>query len=876
MAVFFVPIGNTELRKSAGFGGGDEMIRKIIWLGLLVTMSTVQTGPVGAQVSGWSDPVNLSQSGAGEQPRLVAGTNGEVQVFWWDRFNGLTTAFNNGSAWTAGITAPLQLGTGGMPEFVLDTNGRVHAFWLLNEEGTDLWHASMPLGDANWSVVEKLADSVLKYEALALSDGAVVVAFLRVEQNWESPAGILFQRLEPETFVWNPSVGLDTSVYYRLETLDTAWMYLSSYGENLTVTWRNPHTEDFQITSSSNGGWTWDTRETLESPSRGMDAPRSFYWDGGRMRIWQDDGSEGCTVVQQAPEGGWQTGLMGLRICPQNDTAWQEGGKLFWMWGQGSQTIMLVAWDGLAWTQPLGMNFSFVDPTGSGTRYLQNLRVVQTGGWLYVTGTDGMGEVWIIQSELDALQLVEAPRQAWGVVSRLSASGAAADEPAVVVDASGMFHVVWIEAPAGGIFNTIYYTQVNGETVAQVVAIKGGVDGEFVRQPTLLIDPAGWLHMAWSGGGQGEIRVSRVQLDEAGNPGSWSPDQVISTGLAAYPQLARDSAGNLYLLFVVPVNEGRGVYLSRSMNGGDTWTPPEKVFDAQGAGWAGVGEAALAISLSRDGGQTAGVHAVWVEEALPGTLPSQGIWYERTTANLATMDGLVWSQPFKVAEVGANWPGLAVSGGDLHLVYSISDAGIWQRTIPVNTPASEVSSWSTAAQIPGWDGVGGSEGRPFGLAVGGSVMEAGGVMHLAGMPLAGRLLYSHREEGRWAEPQSFALAAWGQEAATRVDAACLASGGQLGVTWVAQDENGQPGVFWITRMIPVVEVPPEMELPLDPTAAVESELTNKPTATALPSPTPDLNLAPAMGMSSSIPLVLGGGLAAILVVGYMLVKRRRL
>jgi hypothetical protein len=73
-----------------------------------------------------------------------------------------------------------------------------------------------------------------------------------------------------------------------------------------------------------------------------------------------------------------------------------------------------------------------------------------------------------------------------------------------------------------------------------------------------------------------------------------------------------------------------------------------------------------------------------------------------------------------------------------------------------------------------------------------------------------------------------------------------------------------------------VEVPPEMELPLDPTAAVESELTNKPTATALPSPTPDLNLAPAMGMSSSIPLVLGGGLAAILVVGYMLVKRRRL
>lgn len=852
------------------------MIRRIIWLGLLIIISTVQTGLVGAQATGWSDPVNLSQSGAGEQPRLVAGTNGEVQVFWWDRFDGLTTAFNDGSAWSAGMTAPLQLGPGGMPEFVLDTNGRVHAFWLLDDDGTDLWHASMLLGEVNWSVVEKLADSVLSYEALALIDGAIVVAFLRVEQDWELPAGLLFMRLEPETIVWNPPVGLDASTYYRLETLDTAWLHLSAYGENLTVTWRNPQTDDFQVAASPNGGWTWGARETLASPSTGMKAPRSLFWGGGEMTIWQDDGSEGCTIIQQTPEGGWQPGPMDLATCPQNDTSWQDEEKLFWMWGQGSRAITLAAWDGLAWTQALEINFYYADPTGGRIWNLQDLQAVQVGGWLYVTGTDGMGEVWFVQSELDALQLLEASGQAWGGVRRLSISDGAADEPAVVADASGRFHVVWIEGTAGGLFNSIKYTTVEGERVAQVVAIKSGVEGEFVRQPSLLADPEGWLHMAWSGGRQGEIRVSRVRLDEADIPGSWSPDQVISTGMAAYPQLARDITGNLYLLFVVPVNEERGVYLSRSMDEGDTWTTPDKVFDAQAAGWAGVGEAALAIGLSQDGMQTPDVHAVWVEETLPGSLSSQGIWYGRTTAGLTPMDEPVWSQPFKVAEVGAYWPGLAVSGGVLNLVYSIDNAGPWQRTISVNSAASDVSGWSTATQVPGWDEVSVGEGRPYGMAVSGSVRDAGGVLHMVGMPVAGSLLYSHYDEGRWAEPQSFTLVAWGQEAAFRVDAACPASGGQLGMVWVTRDEDGLPGVFWAARIIPVVEVPPELDAAPDPTEMVDSSSVTEPIATVLPSPTPDLNIAPAMGLSSSMPLVLGGGLAAFLVMGYMFVKRRRM
>jgi len=37
---------------------------------------------------GWTQPVNLSRSGAARQPRVLAASDGRLQVFWLDRFDG--------------------------------------------------------------------------------------------------------------------------------------------------------------------------------------------------------------------------------------------------------------------------------------------------------------------------------------------------------------------------------------------------------------------------------------------------------------------------------------------------------------------------------------------------------------------------------------------------------------------------------------------------------------------------------------------------------------------------------------------------------------------------------------------------------------------
>jgi hypothetical protein len=267
------------------------------------------------------------------------------------------------------------------------------------------------------------------------------------------------------------------------------------------------------------------------------------------------------------------------------------------------------------------------------------------------------------------------------------------------------------------------------------------------------------------------------------------------------------------------------------------------------------------------------IHAAWAEEALPGTLPPQGIWYARATTSLTSADPLTWSSPFEVAGEGAAWPRLVPSAGNLHLVFSVQTLGVWQRYISLSAMPGDVSGWSTASPATGWEELSTFSGRAFGVATSGSSVTSTGELHLAGMPVAGRLAYTTWAEGRWSDLQAYGLAGWNQGAATWAEAASLPTGGRLGLAWLSSDETGRPAVFWSARTIPVVEVAPEatpVPVALE-TAIPEPGIT----PAAQPSPTPDLNLAPAMTISTRAPLILGGGLAAILVVGYMLTRIRR-
>ena len=80
----------------------------------------------------------------------------------------------------------------------------------------------------------------------------------------------------------------------------------------------------------------------------------------------------------------------------------------------------------------------------------------------------------------------------------------------------------------------------------------------------------------------GRSIYSRAKAGEAAAAGWSAPQELPSPprpALAAdWPQLGIDAAGRLTVAYVVPINEGRGVYVVQSQDGGESWSPPATGF----------------------------------------------------------------------------------------------------------------------------------------------------------------------------------------------------------------------------------------------------------------------------------------------------------
>jgi hypothetical protein len=342
----------------------------------------------------------------------------------------------------------------------------------------------------------------------------------------------------------------------------------------------------------------------------------------------------------------------------------------------------------------------------------------------------------------------------------------------------------------------------------------------------------------------------------------------------SWPQIGVDAAGRLYVVYAVPVNEGRGIYLTRSDDSGKTWLEPKVVFDAAAAGWSMVDHPALTVAP--DGT----LHVAWVRGALPGTRPPQGIYYTQSDNG-----GNGWTEPLEVAEAGYDWPRLALASGQVHLLYAEAGGGdVWHRWSDAESRAGSGNGLSTATRVRGWEGA----LVPFGLTT-----DSNGTLHLVGVNVEGEaLLYSTWDGStgptaggsHWSAAETFRLGSE-MELGLGVAAATLSQGGRLAVALralaVGEGEKAATVIFGTWRAIPTVEVPPAPAP--TPTPMVTPIPTPGPTAAPSPTPAPSTALRQSSGqgsgqalmsglllwISSMDPLLLGGGLAALIVVGVL-------
>jgi hypothetical protein len=407
------------------------------------------------------------------------------------------------------------------------------------------------------------------------------------------------------------------------------------------------------------------------------------------------------------------------------------------------------------------------------------------------------------------------------------------------------------------------YAYWDGTAISAPAEVVRGSTGEFARQPALSIDRQSRLHMAWSGGLTGGILYSRASAAEAKSADSWLTPKTLSTdGVASWPQIGIDAAGRIYIAYVVSLNEGRGVYLVTSIDGGDTWSIPILVFNAEAAGWQMVDHPALAV---RPDGT---LYLAWVQTALPGIRPPEGILYTRSVDR-----GVTWNEPVTMAGGGFDWPRLAVTSGQVHLLFMNAEGGaVWHRWSDQDQPGSSEEVWTVASRVPGWQGV----TPPFAVAIDGDPggpADSQGTLHLLGSnPALDLPAYSTWNGERWTSVEAFSFGAQvklqlGAAAATRPQ------GGALAVAWLAmQEEDGTDSneLLFAARTIPTVVVQMLPEQTATPTPDLAP--TPTPPLTPQPTPTPNLNKAELPETAPVPPLALSGGAAVLILAGVFITR----
>jgi hypothetical protein len=128
----------------------------------------------------------------------------------------------------------------------------------------------------------------------------------------------------------------------------------------------------------------------------------------------------------------------------------------------------------------------------------------------------------------------------------------------------------------------------------------------------------------------------------------------------------------IYVTYVVPLNESRGIYVIDSQNMGLTWSDPTTVFDAAASGWSMVGRVQMTQTQNGD------FHALWQQLELPVGREPLALFYANSQDN-----GRSWSTPDRVAEKPAQWSRLVSDGSQMIFRFwqeaSQGRVGLWYQ-----------------------------------------------------------------------------------------------------------------------------------------------------------------------------------------------------
>lgn len=292
----------------------------------------------------------------------------------------------------------------------------------------------------------------------------------------------------------------------------------------------------------------------------------------------------------------------------------------------------------------------------------------------------GGGDVWFLSRPLTPVEEWFSPSVIWeepDVLSVRTKDPERISHFRSAHDNNGNIHAVWVQSPFQGKGATIEYTRWDGQTWSTPESVINSLSGPPTR---LLItaDPLDRLLLNWLDGYNGDLVFSWANLERANLASEWvdviglpTPSRLVDDA-----DVVVDGSGRIVTAYVVPINEERGVYIVQSVDNGKNWTAPVRAFDAIAAGWERVEQPRL--SLGGDGvlhlvfvrntvriGQSVGLYysrsldggATWSEAQIISEGEIQWadiVSYGDSTVHLAWQeyDGLVFANVSQVSQDG--------------------------------------------------------------------------------------------------------------------------------------------------------------------------------------------------------------------------------
>lgn len=793
----------------------------------------------------WTPPLNVSASGAASEPVVAAIPDGTMYVLWWDTAAGEQYARVSltQTERIAPVTLPDIVGervTGQDPRTLqqvtliqppreiralTDATGRVHVLWT-NARGQLL---SIQITGTRVTPATILSESTLLFDIAADSRGGVRVAYLRPTDEQRSPAGLYYRAWTEQG--WSSSTMILSSRYFITAKRDRVAVSVAGNGEGTeVVAWDDPQAGRSLYARSSDGGKTWTTPQTVGfATSSSVTQARVAYAPNTEfVLIWRDLNAGSCALTQLRSNDGMQTWsapervLNDLTSCPEHWTfTWGADGRM-WLLGMpdvlasgtsgGAITnnrAVLASWNGQKWSSPVALGLSFFNTAISQTVNLGCLNVALSWQTVGVVGCDSRGDVWVARNDASLDNLIPALTPIWDRVDVLSQVnqdagaqaplGGVGEVPALSTDAQGQLYAMWsqsvqMDKPRTNLIAAVWNGQ-SWSRAAQVLESPVSVEGSISTtnglenmavQPSLVADTTGKLHAVWVGGAGGILFYSWASARDAVSAQGWSQPVSLPapTRVCSWPSIVADPrTGALYVIYAVPYNELRGIYMLRSDDHGVTWSAPRQIFDAVAAGWLSADKPQLAFDATSNK-----LHAIWIRTNPFGGSTTQAIYYARSAD-----DGQTWTIPALLAEGMVDWPRIGLLATNqivtiwneqrsVNRSQAATPMTVWERFSPDGG-----DRWTDPVHVPGFDHVSG----PVAIA-----SEQNGVLFLTGLGQTttgeSSLLFAQRQGQGWDQHDTFGL---GQDAVLgNAVAASLAPGVQRLNVVMRNWQTGRSGV----------------------------------------------------------------------------------